>query len=91
MNDARTVRCGERVGDLASCGECLSDRKLATPEPRSERLALEELHDDVVDFVLAPDVEQPADVRMCQRGCRLRLALEAQPSLGTADEVRRET
>ena len=51
-------------------------------DARGERLALEELHDEIVGPVLVPDVVECADVRVLERGDRLGLALEAGLQLG---------
>ena len=47
-----------------------------------ERLAFEQLHDEVLDAVLVSDVVEGADVRMGEAGDRLRLSLEPLARLG---------
>ena len=68
MDDAAPVRRVERAGDL--------DRRSAAParsgsaplgQAVRQRLALEELHDEVVGPVLVADVVEHADVRMRER------------------------
>ena len=85
------VRLVERIGDL--------DRRSAAPgraaaRPSAsrvgERLALEMLHHQEVDAVLAADVVERADVRVVQRGDRAGLALEAFADVGIAGERGRE-
>src|SRR6185503_6070569 len=51
-----------------------------------QRLALEQLHDQIV----VADVVEGADVRMVQRRDRLRLALEARAQIGSMCELRRQ-
>ena len=52
----------------------------AAGQPIRQRLAVEALHDEKVDAVLVADVVEGADVRMIQRGDRLRFALEPRPA-----------
>ena len=73
VDDALLVRGFERIGDLARDGERLLERNRALLDPLGERLALDQLHDQVV----RADVEQRADIGMVQRGDGARLALEA--------------
>ena len=90
MDDPCAVRALERVGDLDPVAQHSFERQRAAREPVGERLAFEVLHDQVVDAVLLADVVERADVRMAERGDRLRLALEAEAELRVAGEVRRQ-
>ena len=66
------------------------ERQRASCEPLGQRLALEILHDQEVNPVLAADVMERADVRMIQRGDGARLTLEALASLGIVGDLRRQ-
>ena len=82
MGDAHSVRGVERAGDLGAGSHRLCERKRPTAErharqPRGERLALQVLHDQEVDFdsslarrsvfdAKAADVIERADVTMVQ-------------------------
>ena len=92
MNDSVTVRFIERVRNLKGVFERLLQRKRTLRQPIRERLALEVLHHDVVDVILAADlsavalakvdVVEGADVRMIQARNGARLLLEALAELG---------
>jgi hypothetical protein len=60
------------------------------PELLRERLALDQLHHQIVGLTLAADVVERADVRVVEARDRARLALEAGADLGVVDEVRRK-
>ena len=78
MDDALAVRAVERAGDLRSRRRrAWSSGNGAPGEPIGERLALEQLHHQVVDAILVADVEQRADVRVVQARDGARFALEA--------------
>ena len=76
MDDAGAVRSRERVGNLNPDLQRLVERQRTLLQPLFERLALQVLHDQEVDPVLAADVVHGADVRMTEGGERLGLALE---------------
>ncbi len=78
------MRRVERVGDLAAMRRLCVEEQLVAREALRERLALEQLHDEIVGVALAPDVEQRADVRVRERGGGLGFALEALAGVGTA-------
>ena len=67
MHDALPVRGIERRCDLDRVAEDLIDRQRAFRHTRRQRLALEEFHDEILDAVLLPDVEQWTNVRMRER------------------------
>jgi hypothetical protein len=88
VDDARAVRPLERVGDLDAEPQDLLERQRPRVEAIRERAPFEELHDEVVDAVLVPDVVKRADVRMGQGRDGLRLALEARPRVGILRKMR---
>ena len=69
------------MGDLDAEAHDLIERERALLQAIRERLALQVLHHQEVDAVLAADVVEDADVRMAQRRDRAGLALEALASL----------
>ena len=71
----------EGIGDLRPELHDLVERQRALLQAVGERLALEQLHHQEVRVALVPDVEERADVRVVERGDRLRLALEALAAL----------
>ena len=79
---------GERVGDLDGAPHGLLERQAAARQAVGQRLALEELHHQVVGAVLVPDVEERADVRVAERRDGARLAREALARLRVTDERR---
>ena len=80
------MRFAEGLGDLHSVFEDLTKRKRTFAQPVSERLAVEQLHDDVV----LSDVVERADVGMRELRDGLRLAREAKLELGVLGEFRGE-
>jgi hypothetical protein len=90
MRDALQMRLLERVGDLDPDLERLLERQRSALDSRGERLAFEILHDEEVGVALAADVVQRADVRMIERGNRLRFTVEALLHLRVVGEVRRK-
>ena len=91
MDDALLVRGGEAVRDLhrVSFDEALRTRRsrpAVAAQPLAQRLALEQLRDDVRRAVVRADVVDREDVRMIQRRGRARLLLEARQTLGIGGE-----
>ena len=78
----------ERIGDVdADLQHLLEwDRPLGVDQPVHQRLAVEILHDEVVDLFVTADVVDSANVRMRQRGNRPRLALESRAAVGIGRE-----
>ncbi len=77
MDDARSVRGVERVGNLDPKLDQLFERHRPVADPVFQRLAFEKLHrDEPLPAVLA-DLVNRADVRMVQRRRGARLAHEA--------------
>ena len=90
MDDPLPVRLVQRVGDLDAEAQRLRERQRALAEAIRERLALEELHDEVLRAVLVADVVKGADVRMRELRDRLRLALEPLADFGRGREMLRQ-
>src|SRR6185436_11095339 len=88
MHDARPVRAIEGVGDLDAEAEYVVDRERPALDAIRERLALDQLHDEVEIVPFAPDIVDDADVRMIERGDEPRLALETRADLGRARQFR---
>ena len=70
------VRRLESVGNLGSVGQGVVRAGASLAQPGSERLAVQELHHQIIDVVLAANVEQRADVRVRQGGGGAGFALE---------------
>ena len=80
MDDAPLVRGGETVRNL----DCTVDR-LTHAEPAdllAQRLALEQLGDDVGRTVVGANVEDRQDVRVIERRGSARFLFEAREPLG---------
>jgi hypothetical protein len=86
------VGVAEALEDLRGDRHEVLDAQTATlaREVGAERLAVEVLHRQVRDPVLAPALVQADDVRVLKRVETLTLALEAGDSLGVVDPVGRE-
>ena len=87
MDDALVVRRGQAARDLHANSTALRTGSGAAVQPLAQRLALEQLRDDVRRAVVRADVVDREDVRMVQRRGRARFLLEAAQPIG----VRRET
>ena len=79
MHDAGAVRLVESPGDFRAVAKSLFQRQRAFDEALSQRFAFAILHDEEISITLPADIEEGADVRMVERGDRLRLALETLP------------
>ena len=77
MDDPLPVRLLQRVRDLGSQAQGLIEGDRPLRDAVRERLALEELHDQVFGRTFPADVVERADVRMRELGDRPRLAFEA--------------
>ena len=79
--DAEGVRRGQRVGDLDAGGYGIVDRQRPALQAGRQRLAVDQLHDEVPRIDAAdhrrPDVVQRADVRVGQLRDEAGLPLEA--------------
>ena len=91
VDDARPVRGGEPARDLGGDGERGAHRQRTAGEPRAQRLALEQLRDQVRHALGPPDVEHDEQVRMGDRADRARLLREpAEPLLVRAELGRQD-
>ena len=90
MDDALPVRFVQRIRDLDGPRERLVERHRPFRQPRGERLAVDQLHDEEVDPLVVADVVDRADVRMIERGDGARLAFEAGAALRVGGEGRRQ-
>ena len=75
------------IGDLHTVVEGRFERERSALQSIRQRLALEVLHDQVIDTALVAHVMQRAKVRMVELRDRLRLPLEASLALGTLGKV----
>ena len=76
MHDIFRVRRLERIGNLNSQLEDIFERHRPPGDSFLQRLAIEILHDDKGAAVFLADVVNGADIRMVERGSRLRFAPE---------------
>jgi hypothetical protein len=77
VHDALRVRRVECIGHFDSQLEELGRLEPSMREDLPERLAFEQLHDDIALPLVVADVVKGADVRVVQRGCGAGLPLEA--------------
>ena len=88
VDDALVVRGGEAAGDLDGVVDGLARRQRRGADARAQRLAFEQLRDDVGRAVVAADVVDGEDVRMIERAGRACFLLEpAQPSASAANDA----
>ncbi len=90
VDDPLLVRGGEAVGDLERVVDRLALRELAAGEDRAQRLAFEELLDDVGRAVVLADVVDGGDVGVVEDAGGLRLLLEAAQAVGVGGEGGRQ-
>ncbi len=81
MHDAVPMRLVERIGQLNRRPQRFIDRHRTALQSLRKGLPFEELHHEVIDTVVPPDVEDRTDVRMAERRERLGLALESNSQL----------
>ena len=81
MDDATLVRGGESPGDLHGEVDGLPLWHGAAPEPAAERLAFEQLRDDVGHAVLTADVVDDQEIGMVERAGGPGLRLESLDAL----------
>ena len=86
VDDPLLVRGREAVDDLERVVDRLARRELAAREDRPERLALEQLLDDVGRALVRADVVDRGDVGMVQDARRLGLLLEPAQPVGVGGE-----
>ena len=82
VDDALLVRRRETMRHLARDVDGLADRQRACLQAVAQRLALEQLRDDVRSPVLVADVVDGEDVRVVERRGGLRLLREASQAVG---------
>ena len=87
MHDPLPVRLVQGIRYLDGNGQRLIERQCALLQPLRQRLAIEILHDQEVDPVLAADVVERADVWMVQRGNRAGFALEPLLQIGVIGDM----
>ena len=88
MNQPLLMRLRECVRDLSADFHGFRDGQSSSCDTFGERLALEILHHEVVDVVLASDVEYGTNVGMVEAGQRLRFALEARTQIRVVADFR---
>ena len=88
VRDALFVRRREAGGDLPAEVDRLGRGQRPGREPRRERLAFQELGDEVRRAVVRAEIEDREDVRMIERARRVRLAHEALQPVGVSGEGR---
>ena len=77
VNDAAAVSSIECVCDFVCRLQCLVEGQCTALQAIGQCLAIDVLHDEIVEPALAADIMQRADVRVVERGNGSRLALEA--------------
>jgi hypothetical protein len=90
VDDAGAVRGRESVGDLRRVGQDFAEWQLAARKAARERFPVHVFHDEEIDVILPPNVEQGTDVRMRERGDSSGLTLEALTRAGVGGQVARE-
>ena len=90
VRDALFVRRREAGGDLPAEVDRLGRGQRPGREPRRERLAFQELGDEVRRVVVRAEIEDGEDVRMIERARRPGLAHEALQPVGISGEGRRQ-
>jgi hypothetical protein len=88
MDDPLVMGSGEALRDLPGEIEGLAYRQGSRAEPRPQRLAFQQLGNDVGRAALAADVVDGRDAGVVQQPRRARFLLEAPEALGVADDVR---
>ena len=93
VDDTRTMRRVERCCDRNRDSQRLPERKgtvAGSRQPIFERFAIKVLHHEERRSLVAPDVEQRADIRVAQRRNDAGFAVEALAELGIVSERRRQ-
>jgi hypothetical protein len=86
VNHPALVGGGEGVGQLDGDGECAFEFERASADHLFEALAFEELHHDEVQPAVLVDFVNRADVRMIERGGKLRFPQETLARLFVGDQ-----
>ena len=90
MDDPLAVGFIQGVGDLDAAPQHLFGRESALEQPLGQRLAFQELHDEVLDAVLVAHVVERADVGMRERRDGLGFSLETLANLLVLRKMRGE-
>lgn len=86
MHDATSVRSRQPAGDLSRDLEGVARRQVPPLDPSAQRLALEQLRDQVQTAAVLADVVDHEQIGVIQRARRASLRLEAAPPLGIVAE-----
>ena len=84
MDDPLLVRCFERVRDLPGDGQRLIDRHRTARDPLRQIVTLDEFHDEGGQASALLEAVDAGNVRMIQRGERLRFTLKPRKAVGVA-------
>ena len=88
MDDAADVGDAERAGDIEpDAADLPRGEPAATPQPRREVLAVDELHDQVGLVAVGARVQAGDDVRVAEDGGGQRLAPEALGEVGVGGDL----
>ena len=90
MNDASVMGFAQRVGDFDAVAQHLIERQGPAINSFGEGLPLAELHYQILDTVLTPDVVEDADVRVTECGDGFRLAFETDAKSRVAGKLARQ-
>ena len=90
MDDPLAVRRTERARNCDGDLECLVERERAFLDAGRESLALQVLHHQKVNSILASDVIENTDIGVLQSGNGPGLAFETGPQVGVLTQVRRK-
>ena len=89
VNDPASMCLVERAGDFNAVLQDLIEWQGADAQAVLERLAIEVLHDQIVEPVLTPDVVEHADMRVAETGNGARFPFEPLPAGRIVRDVRR--
>ena len=90
MHDAAFMGSIERIGNLDSDMPRFLEGKRALREPRLERRAFDDLHDDDLSRADAFEAVNARDVRMIERGEHLRFAGESRDAIRVVEKAVRQ-
>ena len=90
MNDPSVMGFAQRVGDFDAVAQHLIERQGPAINSFGEGLPLAELHYQILDTVLTPDVVEDADVRVTECGDGFRLAFETDAKSRVAGKLARQ-
>jgi len=90
MQDSGFVRGGEAIRDANQQLEDLAPAAIRRAEPVAQRPAFDELGHEILPAVDLAGIMNGEDVRMIQRRCRPRFALETAPRGGSGHFIRED-